>query len=111
MSIVSHTRGDTFERSYILKDAALVPLDLTGATVAFQIRDPDGSLEVDLSTYCTLTPLAGRIDLLAPASVMGLPIGPHRFDLQVTYPASPGGVGRVKTYDSSTLNIVRDATL
>jgi hypothetical protein len=106
MSKVEHTRGDTWERGYIIKDAAGAPLDLTGATVAMQVRDGGGVLVADLSTFCTITPLAGRIDLVAPAATMTLPIGTYRFDVQVTYAG-----GRVKTYDSSTLAILLDNTL
>jgi hypothetical protein len=109
MSIVTHTKNDTWQRTYVLKDSALVPLDLTGATVSLQVRQGNG-LVVDLSSYCTLTPLLGQIDLEAPSSVMGLPVGGYKFDLQITYPASPGGVARVKTYDTSDLHIVQDAT-
>lgn len=106
MSKVDHTRGDTWERGYIIKDAAGVPLDLTGATVALQVRDGGGALVADLSTFCTITPLAGRIDFVAPAATMAIPVGTYRFDVQVTYAG-----GRVKTYDASTLTILRDETL
>ena len=106
MSKVEHTRGDTWERGYIIKDSAGVPLDLTGASVSLHVRDGSGGLAVDVSTFCTITPLAGRIDILAPAAAMAIPVGAYRFDVQVTFPG-----GRVKTYDSSTLTIVRDETI
>lgn len=106
MSKVEHTRGDTWERGYIIKDAAGVPLDLTGAAVALQVRETGGALLVDLSSFCTITPLTGRIDLLVPAATMALPLGTYRFDVQITYAG-----GRVKTYDTSTLTILRDETL
>jgi hypothetical protein len=106
MSKVEHTRGDTWERGYIIKDAAGVPLDLTGASVDLQVRDGSGLLVADLSTACTITPLAGRIDLVAPASTMDIPLGAYRFDIRVTYAG-----GRVKTYDASTLTIIRHENL
>ena len=82
-------RGDTGRWAFLLwQDAAkTVPVDLTGAVAAAQIRDrPAGTTLAN--TACTIT--GNRIDvLLAPANSQALP-SRAVWDLQVT--ASGGDV-------------------
>ena len=77
-------RGDTFRRRFVLwADAAkTTPADLTGATVAAEIRSAPGATPIT-TIACSLT-VPNLVDLvLAPTLTAGLPDG--AWDLQITY--------------------------
>lgn len=95
--------GDTWVRAWVLRTAAGVPLDLTGATARLQVRDESGALVLAANPdngWLILTPAAGRIDLVAPLAV---PAGRYRFGLEVTF-----ADGRVRTVEQSPLVVVED---
>ena len=101
-------RGDTWKRTWVLKDANGVPLDLSGCRARLQVRDRDGLLRAEASTTAgrlILTPLAGRIDMVMPADAMGLTPGAYRFDLEVVFLD-----GTVTTYETAQLNLLEDVT-
>jgi hypothetical protein len=98
-------RGDTGRWAFILwQDVAkTVPVDLTGASVAAQIRDrPGGTNLADMS--CAVTGV-NRIDmLLAPADSQSLP-SRGAWDLQVTM-----GSGDVTTIVAGRVCVAVDVT-
>lgn len=66
-------RGDTWQRAWLLEDGNGALIDLTGASARPHVRDNAGTLSVSASAAdgrLVLTPAAGRIDMLIPASAM-----------------------------------------
>lgn len=102
-------RGDSWERSWVIKTAAGTPIDLTGASARLQVRTTGGALVLAVTSSdaaLTITPLSGRIDLAVPyADTEGLAAGSYRFDLEVTY-----ADGRRRTYEANTLTILEDVS-
>lgn len=100
-------RGDTWERTWTIKDSTGTPINLTGATVRLQVRDSDDVLKVAYTDLdgLTVTPLAGKIELAVPYGDTELTPGTYSFDIEVTYPA-----GRRKTYEKNSLVIIEDVT-
>ncbi len=99
-------RGDTWQRAWVIQDAAGAPVDLTGAAARLHVRDADGVKVMEASTAdgrLTLQPAHGRIDLLMPKEATGVAPSAYRFDLEVTYPS---GVRR--TYEQATLVVLED---
>lgn len=108
MPAVKLFRGDTWQRAWIIADAAGNPVDLTGATVRLHVRDAAGAKVMEASTAngrITLHPAAGRIDLVMPKEATGVPPGSYRFDLEVTFPS-----GVRQTYEQATLVVMEDMT-
>ena len=81
-------RGATFHRALLFRKGGEV-LYLTGYEAKCQVREcPDGGALL-CEMECTITPAAGRIDLLIPASVSsGFTSGLYAWDIRVTSPAS-----------------------
>lgn len=106
MNIVRHYRGDTWLRSWIIKDANHVPVDLTGATARLHLRNQQGEAVVSATApdEITITPDTGRIDMIVPAASMVLPLGAYKFDLELTQ------AGIVTTLEQKTLLIMEDMT-
>lgn len=102
-------RGDTWERTWSIKDADDNPVDLTGATARLYLRASGGELIRDYSSpsdAITITELEGRVYLAAPyADTESLAPGKYKFDLEVT---KASGVRR--TYEANTLEILSDIT-
>ena len=65
------------------------PVDLTGYTAKCQVREcPDGGALL-CEMECAITPAAGRVDLLIPASVSsGFTSGVYAWDIRLTSPLS-----------------------
>lgn len=108
MAAIKIYRGDTWQRAWVIKDAAGNPADLTGASARLHVRDAAGAKVMEASTAdgrLTIQPAAGRIDLLMPAVATGIAPGSYRFDIEVTF---PDGVRR--TYEQETLVILEDMT-
>jgi hypothetical protein len=101
-------RGDSWTRTWILKDPNNNPLNLTGATVRLQVRDADDVIRISASTSdgkITLTPAQGRIDMAIPYTETNLAPGSYKFDLEVTHAS-----GTRKTYEQGTLIVLPDVT-
>lgn len=106
MPAVKLYRGDTWQRAWVIQDAAGQPVDLTGATARLHVRDAAGAKVMEASTIdgrLTIQPAAGRIDLVMPKEATGIAPGSYRFDLEVTF---SNGVRR--TYEQETLVILED---
>lgn len=107
MAAVKLFRGDTWQRAWVIKDAAGAPVDLTGAAARLHARDADGALAISASTSDARlsidTPASGRIDMLVPASATGVTPGSYRFDLEVAFPN-----GIVRTYEQASLVVLED---
>lgn len=109
MTTVYLPRGDTWRRTWLLRDSSDAPLNLSGASVRLQVRnsndvvlysvtDADSALSVDL--------LQGRIDLLAPyTATQNFPLGEHFFALEVTH-----ANGVRTSYEIGSLVVFEDVT-
>jgi hypothetical protein len=102
-------RGDTWLRSWIVKDSNNNPIDLTGATARLHVRDAKQVLIHAASTSTAeiiITSLEGRIDLRIEATVSEVwAIGKYKYDLELTY-----SNGIVLTIESSVLTVIQDQT-
>lgn len=108
MAAVKLYRGDTWQRAWVIQDAAGNPVDLTGAAARLHVRDAAGVKVMEASTgdgRLTVQPAAGRIDLIMPKEATGITPGSYRFDLEVTYPT-----GVRTTYEQATLVVLEDMT-
>ena len=99
-------RGDTWLRTWTIKDAAGILVDLTGATARLQVRDAAG---VEVMSYTTADSLTlslptSTISLAAPYADTEIAAGNYSFDLEVT----KGGIRR--TYEKNTLVILEDVS-
>lgn len=80
-------RGDTYRRTFRLwsDQAKTVPVDLTGVTVAAEIRNrPGGSMMAQL--LCTVT--TNQVTVEVSAAVSRLIQTAGVWDLQLTYPSN-----------------------
>jgi hypothetical protein len=96
---IQATQGDTFAQVFRLEKAG-EPLDLSGATVAAELRDRNGDV---LPLAVSVGPDPGEITLRygeTPPSY-----GPHRYDIEVTNADSS-----VDTWISGRFDIDRDVT-
>jgi hypothetical protein len=101
-------RGDSWVRTWILKDPNNNPLNLTGATVRLQVRDANDAIKISASTSdgkITLTPAQGKIDMTISYTETNLPPGSYKFDLEVTH---ANGIRR--TYEQGILIVIPDVT-
>ncbi|MGZ8181453.1 MAG: hypothetical protein ACXWT1_05810 [Methylobacter sp.] len=108
MSAVRLNRGDTWQRTWLIKvKATQQPIDLTGATVRSHVRDNAKALVYAASTAngdIVVDGVAGKLSLTVAASVTATwTPGTYKFDIEVTYPDTT-----VKTYESSVLAILED---
>src|SRR5262245_6564241 len=93
------TQGDTFSQTFRLEKAG-TPVDLTGASVAAELRDRNG---VVFALAATAGPGAGESTLgygETPPTY-----GPHRYDIEVTNPDTS-----VDTWVTGRFDIDRDVT-
>jgi hypothetical protein len=106
-------QGAIFEESIIYKDAARVPIDLTGYSAKMQIRPYIGSSEV-IDTLIsgeelTITGASGKIDIEIDATVTAsYNFTEAVYDLEVTPPSGATGTekllyGKVKLIKEVTL--------
>lgn len=58
----------TYQLTFYQDDAGTIPVDLTGFTIQWQVRDrDDGTLLIDLGTYTTITDAVnGEAQVLVP---------------------------------------------
>lgn len=107
MPPIKHIRGDTWQRAWLIADAAGQPVDLTGAAARLQVRDAAGALVMSASlldgALLMATPSSGRIDLVMPATLTNIAPGAYRFDLELTFPS-----GLRRTYEQAVLVILDD---
>jgi hypothetical protein len=92
--------GDTFSQTFRLLDAG-IPVDLTGSTVAAELRHPRTSLVVPLAV--TVGPDAGEFTLIWGASEPGY--GHYRYDVEITDATSI-----VRTWIKGRFHVERDVT-
>ena len=110
-NIVSIIRGDTWLRTWALKNPAKLPINLTGATARLQVRSKDGVLIASATTTdgrIIISSLEGRIDLIMPPIVTSLfetLDENYDFDLELTY-----ANGVVKTLEIAELVVRKDIT-
>jgi hypothetical protein len=99
-------RGDSYSWTFRLwaDDEKTVAVDLTGATVAAEIREkPAGTSVVALT--CTITP-PNTIDVAMPASLWtGTVLPAGVWDLEVIYPT-----GEVATVVAGKVTVTADVT-
>ena len=108
---IRHYRGDTWLRSWVIKDATGAPVDLTGASARLHVRPQEGTdtadeliLAATVGDGLTITADTGRVDLRVEAADMAaLAIGVYRFDLEVTF-----ADGIVRTIEQGRIMIIED---
>jgi hypothetical protein len=110
MADVRMYAGDTWRRTWKLKQADGAPVDLTGATARLHLRDSAGTLVVEASTgldgRIVITGAIGQIAMTVSASVTaGIAVGRYRWALELT---ELGGI--VTTLESGTMVILEDIT-
>lgn len=96
-------KGDTWTRSWVLKDDLDVPIDITGVTVLLELRDVNGDASITASTEdgrITLDLPEKQINMVVPWAYTDIPSGAYEFDLRVTF---PDGIRR--TYDRESLAV------
>lgn len=99
--------GDTWERSWLLKDAAGVPVPLENATARLQVRSRNDIL-IAASTEdgrIVITPELGELAMVIPYAYMDIRPGTYNFALEITHAS---GVRR--TYEQDTLVVLEDVT-
>jgi len=93
-------RGDSYQYDVVVSDAAGGPADLTGVTVASEIRKGSESIALD----CTVAGNVITVELAADAwGAMGPGAGRH--DVQLTF-----ADGRVWTMLAGAVTILADVT-
>ena len=100
-------QGDTASWQFMLwQDAGKSdPVDLTGASVASQVRNrPGGMLIATLD--CAVTLPNTVLVTLAAADSAALPTAPAAWDMQVTWPS-----GDVTTVVAGPVNVTADVTM
>lgn len=107
---IKHYRGDTWLRSWVIKDATGAPVDLTGASARLHVRPQEGTdtaddliLAATVGDGLTITASAGRVDLRVEAADMVLDPETYRFELELT-----DGDGVVRTIEQGRLMIIED---
>lgn len=109
-STIKHFRGDTWLRSWVIKDASGAPVDLTGASARLHVRPQEGTDNADelilaatVGDGLTITPGTGRVDLRVEAADMAIDPGTYRFELELT-----DGDGVVRTIEQNRIMIIED---
>ena len=99
-------RGDTWLRSWRLRQSNGAPVNLTAAAARLHVRDAYGALVMAASTAdgrLVIAPLEGRIDLTMPYAATGVAPGSYRFDLEVTH-----ADGTRQTVEQAPLVVLED---
>lgn len=99
--------GDTWERTWLLKDAAGAPVPLENAVARLQVRSRNDILIVASTDdgKIVLTPELGELAMTIPYILMDVKPGTYSFALEITH---ANGVRR--TYEQDTLVILEDVT-
>jgi hypothetical protein len=102
--------GDTWRRSWRLKQPSGLPVDLTGANARLHLRDSAGLLLIEASTGAdgriVITPAEGLIAMtVAAADTSTFAVGRYRWALEITDAA-----GIVTTLESGILVVMEDVT-
>jgi len=98
-------RGDYFSTSVVIKDSNDTPINLNGYTAESSIRQSFSSVS-SFDATCTITPSAGRVDILFPSSVVEeITAGSYVWDFQVTNPD-----GNVRTYLAGDVTVYDEVT-
>lgn len=104
MAVITHKRGDTFELNMTLENQGIA-IDLTGWTIASQVRAGDDSLVDDLTVTIT-DAAAGQVTVSATAAeTEQWPTGQLDWDIEFTDPS-----GAVSSSDTITVTVVKDIT-
>ena len=105
---IRHYRGDTWLRSWIIKDSTGVPFQINAARL--HVRPQEGVATEDelvlsarIGDKITTDPGTGRVDLRVEAADMGIAPGVYRFELEIT-----DSVGVVRTIEQGRLLIIED---
>lgn len=98
-------RGDYFNTSIVIKDSEGVVLNLNGYTAECSIRT-NFSAEPAYNAVCTVTPAAGKVEIMFPSSVTkDISAGPYVWDFQITNPD-----GNVRTYLAGDVTVYDEVT-
>lgn len=92
---ITHTRGDTFKRSFEFTDSTGAAIDLTGSTIVFSIKKDLSTTPALVTGTLTLDdPTHGKASISIPAATMKtlVDLGTFYYDFQWT-----DSVGTVKT--------------
>lgn len=107
---IRHYRGDTWLRSWVIKDSTGAPVDLTGASARLHVRPQEGTDNADdlilaatVGDGLTINAGAGRVDLRVESADMVLDPETYRFELELT-----DGDGVVRTIEQGRLMIIED---
>lgn len=106
MAAVKLYRGDTWQRAWVIQDAAGQPVNLSGAAARLHVRDAAGTKVMEASTTdgrLIVQPTQGRIDMVMPKEATEIAPGVYRFDLEVTHAS-----GVRTTYEQETLIVLED---
>lgn len=108
-TIPAHRRGDTWGGiNSIVISTDGTPVNLSGSSIKMQFReDIDAPVILEFSTENSIISLIENLEgaLCINPTIIDIPYGVYRYDLQVTYPN-----GTVKTYINGTWEIVPDIT-
>lgn len=104
MATITHKRGDTFVLSCTLENEG-VPVDITGWTIASQVRDNSDQLLQALTVTVT-SATGGAFDLSAtPAETETWGVQQYLCDIEFI-----DQTGEVNSTDTFTLSVLRDIT-
>lgn len=98
-------QGDKFSVVFNLKDGNNTAFNLTGYSVAFQLRSASGSVLATLTNDdgLIITAATGKIELtLASSKTSTFPFGVHQYQLQLTIN------GDITTILGGQLSIIKD---
>ncbi len=103
-------RGDDKTWKITFKDANQNPIDITGATVWFTVKenatdtDPQAVIQKQITTHTV--PLQGETELiLVPADTQNLEATDYEYDMQLVTG------GKVTTFMRGTFNVLQDISI
>jgi len=109
---ISIYRGDTKEFTLAITagnppGVPMAAVDLTGCTVAAQIRETFEAAQAALTFTCTITSAVGGLVLVAAAAAITALLTPGKkvWDLEITFPS-----GKKFTYLSGVVSVDPDVT-
>lgn len=105
---VALVSGDTWKRSWIVRDDNAVSLNLTGCSARLHLRNAVGEKVAEATTQAgslVINGAEGRVDMTLPAAAMRLPPERYRFALELLWAS-----GEVRTIETQTLVLSEDVT-